>query len=217
MGLVVKFVALAIVGIVGALAARRMANAAKAPISDEECVSCGSREVQVQAAGAYVCQNCGYEGGSGRAAMREQTLAERYASLSPQARLEAVTDHVRTAARILSNYNGAAAAGNAAVAVLGVDELTRDEGLDATRSTVADDLCAAASELELAATIAGGEVVLANGLRVDAKGVAKSLLKAQDRLFASVEMVTTAAEADSYLKAVLAGVPDTAAAASAPV
>lgn len=54
--------------------------------------------------------------------------------------------------------------------------------------------------------------MLANGLTVDAKGVATSLLKAQDRVFASFEMITTASEADTYLKAVLAGVPEASAA-----
>lgn len=207
MGLWIKLVALAIVGILGTIAARRMANAAKASIPDDECVSCGSREVQVQSAGAYVCLACGYEGGSGRAAIQRDALAERYASLSPEARREAVTDHVRTAARILSDDDGTAALGGAAQMVMGSRELSRDEGFDATRSTLADDLCAAASELELAGTIAGGEVVLSNGLAVDAKGVARSLLEVQDKLLASVEMVKTGAEAGDYLKAILAGVP----------
>lgn len=216
MGLVVKLVAVVIVGLVGMFAARRMSMAAKAPIFDDECVSCGSRDVQSQGAAAYVCLSCGYEGGSGRAAMREQSVAERYASLSPEARLEAVTDHVRTAARILSNYNGAAVLGGVALKAVGLDGLSGDEGVDAKRSAVAHDLCAAASELELAATVAGGEIVLANGLTVDAKEIAKSLLKAQDRVFASFEMIKTAAEADKYLQAVLAGVPETTAAGSPP-
>jgi len=99
-----------------------------------------------------------------------------------------------------------ALAGVAATA-LGYGDLSRDEGLDAKQSAVADDLCAAASELKLATTIAGGEVVLANGLTVDAEKVATSLLKSQDRLFSSFEMLKIAAEADSYLKAVLAGLP----------
>ncbi len=216
MGLVVKLVVFAIVGIAGAIAARRMANAAKAPIFDDECVSCGSREVQVQGEGVYVCLACGYEGGSGRAAQREQVQAERYANLSPEARLEAVTDHVRTAARILSNYNGVSTLAGVAATATGLGDLSRDEGLDAKQSAVADDLCSAAAELELAAKVAGGEVVLANGLTVDAKAVAKSLLKAQERLFSSFEMIKTAAEADTYLRSVLAGVPDTPAAATPP-
>lgn len=213
MGLLVKLVVFAIVGVAGALAARRMANAAKAPISDDECVSCGSREVQVQGEGAYVCLACGYEGGSGRAAMREQTQAERYASLTPEARQEAVTDHVRTAARILSNYNGAAALAGVAATAAGFGDLSRDEGVDSKQSAVADDLCAAAAELKRAAAIAGGPVVLANGLTVEANEIAASLLQAQDRLFSSFEMSKTAAEADTYLKTVLAGLPETSPAA----
>ncbi|MGH1342831.1 MAG: hypothetical protein ACRBN8_14815 [Nannocystales bacterium] len=214
MGLVVKLVIFAIVGIAGAVAARRMAIAAKAPISDDECVSCGSSEVQVQGAGAYVCLACGYEGGSGRAALHEQAQAERYANLSPQARQEAVTDHIRTAARILSNYNEGVVVGNVGLAAVGLDEFSRDEGLAAARSTVAGDLCAAAAELKLAARVAGGEIVLANGLTVDAKGVAKSLLEAQEKMLASVAMISTAANADSYLQKVLAGIPDVSAASN---
>ncbi len=207
MGLVVKLVAFAVVGIAGAIAARRMAKAAKAPIFDDECVSCGSREVQVQGEGAYVCLACGYEGGSGRAAMRKQTLAGRYASLSPQEKLEAATEHIRCASRILSNYDGMVASGAATVAAAAYEEFSEDPEFDPTRSTVADDLCAAAAELELAATIAGDEIVLASGLTVDATGLAKALLESQDKFFASAEMITAAAEADTYLRTALVGVP----------
>ena len=210
MGLVVKLVMLAIVGVAGAIAARRMANAAKAPISDEECVSCGSRDVQVQGAGVYLCLTCGYEGGSGRAAMREQTQAERYASLSPQARLEAVTEHVRCATRILSSFGGRVAAGGSTISTAAYEAFAEDPGVDPTRSTVADDICAAATELKLAATIAGDEVVLAGGVPVDARGLANALLESQEKVFASAEMITAAAEAETYLRAALARVPERA-------
>jgi len=205
-GLLIKVVVLAVVGIAGAVAARRIANAAKEPISDDECVSCGSTNVEVMSPGAYVCLACGYEGGSGQAAVRQKAQAERYAELSPEARLEAVTDHVRTASRILSNYDGKTALADAAVTALGYGDLSDDEGLGATRSTIADDLCSAAAELQLASTVAGGEVRLANGLTVDTDGVSKSLLDAQDGLGASIGMHTTAAEAYAYLQAVLAGI-----------
>lgn len=205
MGLVIKVVVFAIVAAAGTVAARRLANAAKAPIPDDECVSCGSGNVEVTGAGAYVCLACGYEGGSGRAAMHQQAQAERYAELSPAARLEAVTDHVRTAARILSNYDGKVAMGRVAVEAAGLGDLSNDEGFEASPESIAHDLCAAAGELQLAATVAGGEVKLANGLTVDTAGVSKSLLEAQDKLIASVAMHSTAAEAYEYLQAVLAG------------
>jgi ribosomal protein L37AE/L43A len=205
MGLVIKVVVFAVVAVAGTVAARRLANAARAPISDDECVSCGSSNVEVAGAGAYVCLACGYEGGSGRAAMHQQAQADRYADLSPADRVEAVTDRVRTAARILSNYDGKVAMGMVAATALGLEDLSNDEGFDASAESIAHDLSAAAAELQLAATIAGGEVKLANGFTVDTEGVSKSLLEAQDGLIASVAMRTTAAKAYGYLQEVLAG------------
>lgn len=204
MVLIGKLVALLVVGAVGAVAARRMAAAAKAPISDDECVSCGSGNVRVEGPGAYVCLACGYEGGSGRAKAAAQAEVDRYADLSPEERLEAVTDHVRTAARILATYNPTIEFTSSVAQDLIYD---RDEAavFDTDTASIAGELSAAAGELRLAETIAGGRIVLANGLSVDAQGVSASLLAAQERLLAGAAMPMTAGEAHAYLEAVLRG------------
>lgn len=48
----------------------RMRKALTAELPDDRCVSCGSAELFVQGEGVYVCQSCGYEGGSQRAALQ---------------------------------------------------------------------------------------------------------------------------------------------------
>ena len=44
----------------------RMKKALNEEISDDSCVSCGSSNVTVLEEGVYRCEDCGYEGGSGR-------------------------------------------------------------------------------------------------------------------------------------------------------
>lgn len=69
--------------LVGALAVgwwlrnRRLRASMTAAIDDASCVACGSTNLEVVAEGAYRCVDCGYEGGSGRAALQE--AAERAA------------------------------------------------------------------------------------------------------------------------------------------
>ncbi len=201
MGLIIKLVIVVVVGAVGAVAARRLAAAAKAPISDDECVSCGSGDVRVEGAGIYVCLACGYEGGSGRAELAARAEADRYANLSPEERLQAITDHIQTATRILASSDPALQRS--------ADELIADRGntdvFDIDTTSLAGELSAAAAELRLAETIAGGDVVLGNGLTVDVRGVSAALLAAQQKLMAGVTMQTTAAEAHAYLHATLQG------------
>ena len=211
MGFAIKVVIVLIVAAGGALAARRMAAAARAPISDDECVSCGSSDVQVQGAGAYVCSACGYEGGSGRAEMARQSQADKYAALSPQERQRVVTDHVRTAARILASYSADLTASKVVQNLVDGDVPV----FDISTSSVAGDLANAAAELRLAETVAGGPIVLANGLTVDAKGVSASLMASREGMLSIVKMQTTGAEASGYLTAVLAGL-DEAGSASPP-
>ena len=56
---------------------RRLRASMTAAIDDASCVACGSTDLEVVAEGAYRCMACGYEGGSGRAALQE--AAERAA------------------------------------------------------------------------------------------------------------------------------------------
>lgn len=205
MGLVVKLVILGIVLAFGAITARKMARAAKEPIFDDQCVSCGSGNVQVQGPGAYVCMACGYEGGSGRAAMNQQKQAERYVELAPDARLGLVTDHVRTALRILADVKPHGAVDVAAGVASELDLLSGAEGYDASVAGVASALSQAATELRTAQAIAGGPIVLANGMAVDAHGVERSLLGAQDSPNAMAAMKMTAQNASGYLQSVLVG------------
>lgn len=205
MALIVKLVFAAAVLIFGTLAARRMARAAKEPIFDDQCVSCGSSNVQIQGPGAYICNVCGYEGGSGRAAMNQQKQAARYVDLAPDARLKLVTDHVRTAARILEDVTPHGIGDSVASAAADLQVMSDDGNYEASVAAVASALSAAVVELRTASTIAGGAVVLGNGMSVDTDGVATSLLAAQDNPNAMAAMKHTAQNARGYLDSVLVG------------
>ena len=62
----------------------RMNKASKAPISDNECVACGSKEVTVVAEGAYRCDACGYEGGSGLAKLQDEAHVKGIEAMSDE-------------------------------------------------------------------------------------------------------------------------------------
>ncbi len=64
---------------------------------------------------------------------------------------------------------------------------------DIFTSSVAGDLANAAAELRRAETVAGGPIVLANGLTVDAKGVSASLMASREGMLSVVKMQTTGA------------------------
>lgn len=197
MTLILSVAALVVVGAVGALAARRMSAAARAPIPNNECVSCGSGNVQAQGPTTYVCLECGYEGGAGRAEQAAQAELDRYADLTAEERLDRVTEHVRTAARILASYDPTVERPE-----------VEDEQFEAAltelgpgKASIAVELSEAASELRLAQRIAGGRILLANRLVVDAEGVSAALMSVQR----AAAMETTAAQAHAYLQAVLRG------------
>lgn len=60
----------------------RMNKASKARISDDECVACGSKDVTIVAEGAYRCNACGYEGGSGLAKLQDKARLDAILAMS---------------------------------------------------------------------------------------------------------------------------------------
>lgn len=83
-----------------------MGHAASAPLSNEQCVACGSKDVTALAAGVYRCNGCGYEGGSGvAAAMAEREWAE-VSAMSPEARRAGAVADLREALAVLVAADG---------------------------------------------------------------------------------------------------------------
>ena len=63
-----------------------MGRASRAPISNEECVACGSRDVTSLGPAVYRCGACGYEGGSGVAASLAERERAEIEAMGPEAR-----------------------------------------------------------------------------------------------------------------------------------
>ena len=103
-------VKLAIYGIVGAAIALftiwriiKMQKAAKAPISDNECVFCGSKNVTKLSDGVYLCKACGYEGGSGIARAQAEQQQASIDAMSPEDRRTSGTQDLHQARNLLSS------------------------------------------------------------------------------------------------------------------
>lgn len=64
----------------------RMQKAARAEIRDDSCVACDGTDLTPLGPGAYRCNACGYEGGSGLQKMKDDQRRAQIDALSPQAR-----------------------------------------------------------------------------------------------------------------------------------
>jgi ribosomal protein L37AE/L43A len=99
-------VVLVIVGVVIWQVVKRT-RALRAPISDDECVSCGSKQVTVLGPGTYRCDQCGYEGGSGMAAQKDHEQRERIARMDPAERRASGINDLQEARTLLRAMMGA--------------------------------------------------------------------------------------------------------------
>ncbi len=64
----------------------RMQKAARAEIRDDSCVACEGADLTPLGPGAYRCNACGYEGGSGLQKMKDDQRRAQIDALSPEAR-----------------------------------------------------------------------------------------------------------------------------------
>lgn len=98
-------IGLAIVGTIIWQVMKR-SRAMRAPIGDDECVSCDSRNVTLIGPGIYRCQDCGYEGGPGIAARQAQSQAAAIEQMSPEARRSSGIQDLQEARTMLMSVAG---------------------------------------------------------------------------------------------------------------
>jgi len=84
----------------------KLGSASRAHISDESCVACDSADVTSLGPGAYRCNACGYEGGSGLAAMQEQNRLAQFDQMSPDERRESAQKDLLEARTVLTSCIG---------------------------------------------------------------------------------------------------------------
>ncbi len=101
-------VGLAVIGTVIWQVMKR-AKAMRAPIGDDECVSCDSRNVTQIGPGIYQCQDCGYEGGPGIAARQAQNQAAAIDQMSPEDRRSSGIQDLQEARTMLMSVAGSSA------------------------------------------------------------------------------------------------------------
>lgn len=112
-------VVLAIVGVVIWQIVKRT-RAMKAPISDEECVSCGSKNVTILGPGNYRCNECDYEGGSGMAVKQDQEQRQRIEAMDPAERHASGIKDLHEARTLLSAMLGSGVAIGESSSAIGV-------------------------------------------------------------------------------------------------
>src|SRR2546428_513960 len=79
----------------------RMRKALRAPDRDDQCAACGGFDLVPVDEGAYRCNSCGYEGGSGRRAMRSHAIAESIERMLPAERRKSGIRDLMEARQIL--------------------------------------------------------------------------------------------------------------------
>jgi len=79
----------------------RLRRASNADISDDVCISCESADITSLAPNVYVCNACGYEGGSGHATLRKQQRLAQFDALSPEQRRESAAADLLQARHLL--------------------------------------------------------------------------------------------------------------------
>jgi ribosomal protein L37AE/L43A len=81
----------------------KMQKAAKAPISDDACVVCGSRDLEKNGPAIYTCRACGYSGGSGQRQAHEKRVQEQLGKMTPEERKRSGLEDLRHARLILES------------------------------------------------------------------------------------------------------------------
>lgn len=87
--------------IVDAFRSYKMRKAMTSTSGGETCVACDSTRTTLLAEGAYRCDDCGYEGGDGYAAMTTANERAAIDRLSPEVRRQKAQDKLVDARRIL--------------------------------------------------------------------------------------------------------------------
>lgn len=85
---------------------RRFNKVLKDPVSDDLCVACNSNNLKALGPNAYLCNACGYEGGSGLAAIREAERAKKLAAMSTDQRHASGLNDLREARTLLLGCQG---------------------------------------------------------------------------------------------------------------
>lgn len=79
----------------------KLHRATHADISDQMCVACESADITSYGEGVYTCNQCGYEGGSGHAAMIKERRFASFDRMSPEERRESALQDLQQARHVL--------------------------------------------------------------------------------------------------------------------
>lgn len=123
-------------------------RALTADIADDSCVACDSRDLTSLGEDAYLCNACGYEGGSGLVRMQDAAQAEMWASWTPEKRRASALADLKEARTFLRSAEGRVegAAGASRMDMIG---LSSDNGSD-VRNTKQTELSGAMGDMEIA-------------------------------------------------------------------
>lgn len=86
--------------------AKKLKDAMKAPVRDDICVACNSSNLSILGPNVYRCKECGYEGGSGVAALRDAARAKKVDAMSPEDRRAAGLKDLEEARILLLGCEG---------------------------------------------------------------------------------------------------------------
>lgn len=154
-------------------------RAMNAPISDDECVSCGSKNVTVLGPGNYRCNECEYEGGSGMAAKQNQEQLDRINQMDPAARHASGVTDLHEARTLLLSMLGAGVTIGESSSAIGVAQSNLAQAkqhLQMASLKLNDSYLAVQPTGGESAAFAGAQVATALDSQAVVGGVAESLL-----------------------------------------
>lgn len=76
------------------------------PITDDRCIACDSTTISPLGPRAYLCESCGYEGGSGYKQYRAQAQKKRIERLSPRDQVSSAIKDLKEAKLLLLGAEG---------------------------------------------------------------------------------------------------------------
>jgi len=157
----------------------KRSRALRDPISDNECVSCGSTSVTMLGPNAYRCDQCGYEGGSGVAAKRAQDQLDWIAQMDPALRQESGVKDLHEARTLLLSTLGSGVTIGESGAAIGTAQSNLAQAkqhLQQASLKLGDSYLALQPEGGNPSAMVGAEVATAVDAQMIAGGVVESLV-----------------------------------------
>lgn len=169
----------------------RMGRAAAADIADDQCVACDSRDLTELGPSAYRCNLCGYEGGSGMAALQQGKREAVWETWTVTQRFDSARGDLQEAASLAAAATGTlrSASSAATLDMVGLSGGGGNDGPSETQSALVSGLGTLAEAQALMRDAAAKIGMNAESAEVDAGGYGWAFDLHADGMLADLNMI----------------------------